>query len=126
MADRLSVVELEPQKPKTKAADPQKPLTLTPEFVEAAAAYEPPPPPPTPAAAPPPKVDDLAVLKMTMRLVGLALSARALLLLGLVGAFILAVLATLGDGWKGPIVLVCYAVLVLIPLVILELRKKDS
>lgn len=52
---------------------------------------------------------------------GYALSARALLLLTLIGAFVLAMRA---DGTSGIAVLIAYAVFTVIPVVILEVRKR--
>lgn len=52
---------------------------------------------------------------------GYALSARALLLLTLIGAFVLAMRA---DGSSGIAVLVAYALFTVIPVVILEVRKR--
>lgn len=52
---------------------------------------------------------------------GYALSARALLLLTLIGAFVLAMRA---DGSSGIAVLVAYAVFTVVPVVILEVRKR--
>ena len=52
------------------------------------------------------------------------LATRLVLLLGLVGAFVLAVIAAEGRSWSAVAVLVAYAILVLIPLVWLEARTK--
>lgn len=50
------------------------------------------------------------------------LATRVILLLGLIGAFVLAVIAAESASWLTVAVLVAYAVLVLIPLVLLETR----
>lgn len=61
-------------------------------------------------------------MEAAFKAVGFALSARALLFLALVGSFVLALLAMVGDSarlW----VLGTYCVLVILPLVFLEVRK---
>ena len=50
------------------------------------------------------------------------LATRIILLLGLVGAFVLAVIAAESASWITVAVLIAYAVLVLVPLVLLESR----
>lgn len=52
------------------------------------------------------------------------LATRVILLLGLIGAFVLAVIAAESVSWITVAVLIAYAVLVLIPLVLLETRTK--
>jgi len=52
------------------------------------------------------------------------LATRVILLLGMIGAFVLAVIAADGRSWITVAVLIAYAVLVLIPLVLLETRTK--
>lgn len=52
------------------------------------------------------------------------LATRVILLLGLIGAFVLAVIAADGGSWITVAVLIAYAVLVLIPLILLETRTK--
>lgn len=54
-----------------------------------------------------------------------ALSARALLLVALLGAFALAVMAMLRQGYMPLLVLVAYACLTVIPATILEVRKRQ-
>ena len=59
-----------------------------------------------------------------LKLAGYALSARALLLLALVGAFVLAVMAMATESLMRLYVLVSYCLLVVAPIVALEIRKR--
>ena len=59
-----------------------------------------------------------------LRLAGYALSARALLLLALIAAFVLAVMAMATESLMRLYVLVAYCFLVVAPVVALEIRKR--
>ena len=59
-----------------------------------------------------------------LRLAGYALSARMLILLALVGAFVLALLAMPVETMVRLWVLIAYCVLVVLPLIGLEVRKR--
>ena len=59
-----------------------------------------------------------------LRLAGYALSARMLILLALVGAFVLALLAMAVETMVRLWVLIAYCVLVVLPLIGLEVRKR--
>ena len=63
-------------------------------------------------------------LENLLRLAGLALSARALLLLAILGAFALALLAILAETIMRLYVLISYCLLVVAPIVFLEIRKR--
>lgn len=59
-----------------------------------------------------------------LKLAAYAISARALLLLALIGAFVLAVMAMATESLMRLYVLVAYCVLVVAPIVALEIRKR--
>jgi uncharacterized membrane protein (Fun14 family) len=61
---------------------------------------------------------------MVLKLAGYALSARSLLLLALVGAFVLAVMAMSTETMMRLYTLIAYCLLVVAPVVVLELRKR--
>src|ERR1700743_629562 len=86
----------------------------------------PPTPKPTPPRIEPPAEDHrLAVYSAIASVIAASaavLATRVILLLGLVGAFVLAVIASESASWLTVAVLVAYAILVLIPLVLLETR----
>ena len=88
------------------------------------------PPPPSTEPAQPTKPDpstewrNPSLTEQTLRLAGYALSARALLLLALIGAFTLAVLAMMTETLVRVYILVAYCVLVVLPIVGLEIRKR--
>lgn len=91
------------------------------------------PEPPRPAPQEPPQAppavsgpDALDVVLAAFTGLGYALSARALLLLSIVGAFVLAVLVIQTDKVVPLIVLIGYCALVVIPLCILEYRRRES
>ena len=52
------------------------------------------------------------------------LATRLLLLLSLIGGFVLALIAVQSSSWMSLAVLCAYAILIIIPLVILEVRTK--
>ena len=66
--------------------------------------------------------DEMSSVLVVLRAAGYALSARVLLLLAIVGAFILAVM-TMRAGVL-PYVLVAYCLLVVLPVVVLEIRRR--
>lgn len=90
--------------------------------------------PPTPKPIPPriePPTDDaqLGVYKAIAAVLAAGaavLATRFILLLGLVGAFVLAVIAAESASWLTLGVLCAYAILVLIPLVLLETKTHWS
>ena len=65
-------------------------------------------------------------LMSALQAVGFALSARALLLLALVGAFVLAVMAMLAQTLPSLEVLIAYAIFTVIPVSYLEVRRRQS
>ena len=66
----------------------------------------------------------LSTIEGLIKLAGYALSARALLLLALIGAFTLAVLAMATETLIRVYILISYCVLVVLPIVGLEIRKR--
>lgn len=71
---------------------------------------------------PEPRASD--VLVAAFGALGYALSARALLFLALIGAFTLGVMAMLSGKPMSLAILAAYALLTVIPMVVLELRKR--
>jgi multidrug transporter EmrE-like cation transporter len=61
-----------------------------------------------------------------LQAIGFALSARALLLIALVGAFVLAVMAMLAQTLPSLEVLIAYAIFTVIPVSYLEVRRRQS
>jgi hypothetical protein len=104
MVTRLSVEELPPL---PRKPTPERPILVTP----------PPAPPPAPEK-------ELVSAIAVFRAAGYALSARMLLLLAIVGAFVLAVMTMLAA--QLPWVLVSYCVLVVIPIVVLEVKRRSG
>lgn len=83
---------------------------------------------PLPAPAPQPTVIDPDVMQVVLTAfsgLGYALSARALLLLALIGAFALATMAMLTPSTMRLLVLIAFATLVVLPCVWLEIRKRE-
>jgi hypothetical protein len=114
--ERLSVIELPPKGRKL----------VPPQVITAAEQPSPPPPPLQPPPAVPQTVaqaDQTELLITAYRLCAKALSARALLLIALLGAFALAMVATLRGGWLPLLALIAYMAGAVIPLVWLETRK---
>ena len=74
---------------------------------------------------PPPQPNTLDVLLAAFTALGYAISARALLMLAIVGAFVLAVMAILSDKIPALVALGLFAALVVIPMCILELRRRE-
>ncbi len=79
---------------------------------------------PTPMEQPAPKSSSLGTAIEVFRALGFALSARAILLLAIVGAFVLAVMAMLSQTQEGLFVLVAYSCLTVIPAMILEIKRR--
>ena len=69
-------------------------------------------------------VAPVPVIESLLKLAGYSLSARALLLLALIGAFVLALFATLAETMMRLYVLIAYCLLVVAPIVGLEIRKR--
>ena len=63
-------------------------------------------------------------IETVLKLAGYALSARAILLLAIVGAFALAILAMLTETPIRAGILIAYCGLVVLPIVWLEVRKR--
>ena len=110
MTERLNVQELLPKgrarkTPTPVPPEPQQPTVSTPENR----------PPPT---------KSISTVEAVLRLAGYALSARALLLLALIAAFVLAVMAMATESLMRLYVLVAYCFLVVAPVVALEIRKR--
>lgn len=113
--ERLSVEEIAPRPPKMTIVAPQTPEP---------AAYPPEPIPPVPAL-PPPKAADTEVIRELYRLMAMALSARALLAVAFVGAFLL----TGAVVWRGSIpalvALGVYCLATVGPITLIELNRKN-
>jgi hypothetical protein len=81
------------------------------------------------APAPAMRHDDLERISRTVeafRALGWALSARALLLLALIGAFVLATLASLHESQATLEVLVAWCLLTIGPITFLEVRRRTN
>ncbi len=104
LTERLGVTELPPRMKRTPPQTPTEPIQPT---------------------RPEPETEwrNPALIETLIRLAGHALSARALLLLAIMGGFVLAVMAMNG-AQERLFVLVAYSVLTVIPVVILEIRKR--
>jgi hypothetical protein len=83
-----------------------------------------PPPTPEPVAAEPREPRTSEVLVAAFQGLGYALSARALLFLALVGAFVIGVFAMINRDWMSLAILATYAGLTVIPVVWLEIQKR--
>lgn len=88
------------------------------------------PPPPTPdPQGPPERHDEYSILNVTVAAftgLGFALSARALLLLALIGAFVLAVLAAMAQTTSTLYVLIAFSILVVLPVTCLEFFRRSA
>lgn len=113
--ERLSVEEIAPRPPKMTIVAPQTPEP---------AAYPPEPIPPPAAPAPPPR-DDVALLRELYRLMGAALSARALLAVAFLGAFILTGAVVFRQSWPALIALCVYCAATVGPVTLIELSRKS-
>lgn len=82
-----------------------------------------PAPPPAPVEIPP---STLTVMLASFAALGFALSARALLLLALFGAFVLAVMAMQQQTSASLEVFLAYAALTVLPVTFLEVRRRSS
>ena len=71
-----------------------------------------------------PESQPTRAIEAVLQLAGYAVSARALLLLALIAAFILAVMAMMTETMIRVYVLIAYSVLVVLPIVGLEIRKR--
>lgn len=101
-----------PPKPR---ASPQTAVPVTPD----------PEPPPTPSRPPePPRRDEIEEVIRVARMLGFALSARALLALSLVGAFFLGVMAMNKATWMSLATLVAYSVATVGPIAWLEIGRR--
>ena len=113
--ERLAVEEVAetPKRSKPRAVDS--------DFLKAAVDYA------TPRAVepvPPAPVRDERLIEM-FKTLGFVLSARALLLLAIVGGFVLAILAALHETRETLYVLVAWCLLTVGPIVALEWRRRD-
>jgi hypothetical protein len=77
----------------------------------------------SPTAPAPPKSDTTEIVATAFRGLGFALSARALLLIAILGAFVLATMAMVRTSNASLFVLIAYSVLVVLPVVALEIAK---
>lgn len=68
-------------------------------------------------------INTMKVIVASFSALGYALSARALLLLALLGAFALAVLAMESGSTMGLLILVAYSLSTVVPVTVLEIRK---
>ena len=94
----------------------------SPDKTAAATTWAPIPPTETKIVYRDPKISDAMLAAFSA--FGFALSARALVLLSLLGAFVLALMAMRAQTNMSAILLTLYCVLTVIPLVVLELRSK--
>ena len=87
-----------------------------------------PKPPPTPHPEPPSRHETqlLEVLLTSFAALGYALSARSLLLLSMIGAFVLAIFAAMAQTMATLEVLIAYSLLVVLPVVFLEFRRREG
>jgi hypothetical protein len=92
-----------------------------PEFDTGQQDFTPPPAPPTPA-----QPETMDVVLAAFAALGYALSARALLFLSLVGAFVLGVFAMAGTSWLRLVTLLVYGLLTVIPTAWLEYRRREG
>jgi len=101
-SERLQVTELPPRRrPVAIPSEPSQPTA--------------------PSPSPP---QSISTVNTILKLAGYSLSARALLLLAILGAFTLAVLAMATETLIRVYILISYCVLVVLPTVWLEIRKR--
>jgi len=74
----------------------------------------------------PPQSSTLDVVVAAFAGLGYALSARALLLLALIGAFVLSVMATTTQTLSSLYVLIAYCLFTVIPVAYLEIRRRQQ
>ncbi len=77
-------------------------------------------------AAPPESTSSLERLTAAAKLLGFALSARALLLLALAGAFVLAVMAMQAQSLASLEVLTVYGIFAVLPVAYLEIKRRAA
>lgn len=70
--------------------------------------------------------DTLAATLGVLQAIALLLAARALLMLSLIGAFVLALIASRSESSAALYVLIAYAVLIVLPLVYLAVRERQG
>ncbi len=81
--------------------------------------------PPRETTGPAPKASpQMSVILTAFQGLGYALSARSLLLLSIIGAFVLAVMSLQRETQASLWVLIAYGVLVVLPIVWLEIRRR--
>src|SRR5579863_6722192 len=114
---RLAVTPLPQSLPRGSAMKPRQINPLLTEAIQPASLL---PEPPRQSPDPQPS----KTLETVLALAGYAISARALLLLALIGAFVLALLAITGETLMRLYVLIAYCLLVVAPVVALEIRKR--
>jgi hypothetical protein len=117
------VEELEPPKPRLRAVE--SPPTTAPVLTAAEPIHSTPPSEPgdpQPAPYREPSAFDVTLAAFTS--LGYALSARAILMLAVVGGFVLCVMAVLTAHWQGLVAVGLYAGLIVIPCAILEHRRR--
>lgn len=74
----------------------------------------------------PSKADTMDVMLAAFQALAFAVSARALLMLSIVGAFVLAVLAMEAPDGMRLGILIAYAILVVVPMCFLEFRRREA
>jgi hypothetical protein len=109
MVERLGVEELPPKTPRQSTPRPSNLL-------------EPPPGHWTPPVEP--DTGRVSAVIEAFTALGYAFSARALLLLALLGAFVLAVIAATHETTASLYVLIAWCVLTILPIVFLEVRRR--
>src|ERR1700722_6307034 len=83
--------------------------------------------PPTAPPTPPPTIPQTSSLESVLtafKALGFALSARALLFLALIGAFVLAVMAMLAQSYGALAVFIAYGILAVGPVTFLEIKRR--
>lgn len=123
---RLAVEEIEDRPRPTLVEPTATTAEPTPETIPTAPQPTPSPPSePGDRPAAPYRADTLEVLVTAFAGLGFALSARAILMLAVVGGFVLGVLAVLQARWEPLIALALYAALIVIPCAVLEYRRRE-
>jgi len=80
----------------------------------------------TPVQMTPPQPSTLDVVVAAFAALGYALSARALLLLSLIGAFVLSLMAITSQTMPALEVLIAYCCFTVIPVAYLEIRRRQQ
>lgn len=126
--ERVAVEELPPRQAKSRLVEHPNGMSRNLEM-QAPTSPAVPLAPPTPEPPPPPQPSEPRAVDLVLSAfaaIGYALSARAILLLAIVGAFVLACMAMGSQTMASLYVLIAYALLAVIPVVALELRRRKD